>query len=304
MRPIHCLTTCSLACVLASPLIVGCGEDELSPAPLTEISDKIVFASTRDGNLEIYTVNIDGTDLKRLTNNVAIDDFPTWSPDGKRIAFQSNRTGSFEIYVMNADGSGVVQRTFSSTFSVRPTWSPDGNTIAYSTLSNGSANIWQVGVFSGDPSLLFSAPGVDDSPHWSPDGNRLALSSDWNAYDFVTDIFLVNADGSKFTGLTGNIFDHIDYTFPAWSPDGLKLSLAIVQNAGYRVEVGQIGLMNSDGSRLTFLAPAAIRTRTSWSPDGQRIAYTSPTGDIVWITADASASGTIIINGSNADWHP
>jgi len=304
MRPIHCLTTCILACVLASPLIVGCSEDELSPAPLPEVTDQVAFVSARDGNPEIYTVNIDGTGLKRLTDNVAIEDFPTWSPDGQHIAFQSNRTGSFEIYVMKADGSGVVQRTFSSRHSLGPTWSPDGNTIAYSTLSNGSANIWKVGAFSGDPSLLFSAPGVDDLPDWSPDGTRLALSSDWNAYDFVTDIFLVNADGSEFTGLTGNIFDHIDYTYPAWSPDGLKLSLAVVENAGYNTEVGHIGLMSSDGSMLTFFAPAAIRTRTSWSPDGQRIVYTSPTGDIAWITADASASGTIITNGSNADWHP
>lgn len=293
---------CTLAYLLVSPLIVGCNEDnQVSPAP---IRDQIVFVSARDGNSEIYTVNIDGTGLTRLTNDVATDEFPTWSPDGQHIAFQSNRTGSFEIYVMKADGSGVIQRTFSGGFTEHPTWSPDGETIAYSTLSDGSANIWKVGAFSGSPSLLFSAPGRDGDPDWSPNEARLALSSDWYAYDFVTDIFLVGTDGSGFTGLTDNIFDQVDYLQPAWSPDGLKLSVAIVQSTEIGTEIGQLGLMNPDGSSLGAVAPAAPETRSSWAPDGQRIVYTSPTGDAVWIKADGSASGTIITNGWNADWHP
>jgi TolB protein len=291
-----------LAYLLVPSLIVSCNEDNgLSPSPPS--SDEIVFVSGRDGNSEIYTVNIDGTGLTRLTNNVAIDEFPTWSPDGHHIAFQSDRAGSFEIYVMNADGSSVVQRTFLGSFNAHPTWSPDGDTIAYSTISNGSTNIWKVGAFSGSPSLLFSAPGLDGQPDWSPNGARLALSSDWYAYDFVTDIFLVNADGSGFTGLTGNIFDLVDYAQPAWSPNGLKLSVAIVQSTEIG-EVGQLGLMNQDGSNLGALASAATYTRSSWSPDGQRIVYTSPTGDIVWIKADGSASDTVITSGRNADWHP
>jgi Tol biopolymer transport system component len=297
-------SVCILACLLVSSLIVGCRDDEpTSPAPLVPNSDQVVFVSARDGNSEIYTVNINGSDLTRLTYDTAIDEFPSWSPDGQHIAFQSNRTGGFEIYVMKADGSGVVQRTFSNSHSEHPTWSPDGNTIAYSTVSNYSLNIWKVGAFSGDPSLLFSAPGLDQGPDWSPDGAQLALSSDWNAYDFVTDIYLVNADGSEFTGLTGNIFDKVDYAQPAWSPDGMKLSLEI-KSGVEDFEASQLGLMNKDGSSLGALAPAERGTRSSWSPDGQRIVYTSPTKDIVWIKIDGSASGTVITNGWDADWHP
>jgi Tol biopolymer transport system component len=274
------------------------------PRPAYSQSDRIVFVSARDGNSEIYTVNVDGTDLTRLTNHSGKDEFPSWSPDGQHIAFQSDRTGSFQIYVMNADGSNVVQRTFSATFSEHPTWSPDGNTIAYSTLSNGSDDIWKVGAWSGSPSLLFSAPGWDDHADWSPNGARLALSSDWYAYDFVEDIFLVNVNGSGFVGRTDDIFDHVDYVQPAWAPDGARLSLAIVERTGIDEYITTLGVMNEDGSTLRAIAPAALWTRSSWSPNGQRIVYTSPTSDVAWIEPDGGASGTVITNGWNADWRP
>ena len=299
-RAVGVVVAC-LAAVLAlshgSVLAVG-------EAPSAPRSDTIVFVSARDGNPEIYTVHVDGAGLTRLTHNGAVDEYPAWSPDGQRIAFQSNRTGSYEIYVMNADGSGVVQRTFSHSYSVHPTWSHDGATIAYSTVSNGSANIWKVGASSGTPSLLFSAPGWDDYPDWSTGGAQLALTSDWYAYDFVQDIFLVNLDGSGFTGRTGNIFDQIDYVVPAWAPDGAKLSLAIVQTTGIDQYITNLGVMNEDGSNLRALAPAATWTRSSWSPDGKRIVYTASPAKLVWIKADGSASGIITTNGYNPDWYP
>ena len=163
--------------------------------------------SDRDGNAEIYSCNPDGSNISRLTNNAATDDEPAWSPDGSHIAFVSDRTGHFEIYIMNADGSNVVRRTFSESYTQNPTWSPDGARIAYSSNSNGSANISVVGAMSGSPSVLFEEPGRIADPSWSPDGTKLALVSDWFAYDFVYDIFTINADGTNLTALTGDIFD-------------------------------------------------------------------------------------------------
>jgi Tol biopolymer transport system component len=275
---------------------------------LTPPPGHIVFVSTRDGNPEIYSVNADGTNLTRLTNHPASDDAPVWSPDGARIAFASDRDGSWEIYVMNADGTNVVRRTFSASYSGDPYWSPDGNRIVYSTVSNGSLNIWTVSPDSGSPSLLLETRGYDAHPALSPDGSRLAVTSDWNAYDFVYDVFIANADGTGWTGLTGDIFDHVDYVRPSWSPDSAKLAVAITQTIGVDQYITHLGVMNADGTGLTPLISAETWTKSSWSPDGTTIVFTSGSAGaltISWVSAtDGSKSGTIVTNGYSPDWGP
>ena len=84
---------------------------------------KLAFASTRDGNSEIYVMDRDGSNLRRLTNNPAIDVSPTWSPSGTQIAFTSDRTGTPQIYIVGADGLGL-QKLTSEPYADRATWSP------------------------------------------------------------------------------------------------------------------------------------------------------------------------------------
>jgi Tol biopolymer transport system component len=66
---------------------------------------QIAFMSQRDGNWEVYVMSIDGSEIKRLTNNVADDGLPIWSPDGRTIAFASDRGGEWAMWAMNPDGS-------------------------------------------------------------------------------------------------------------------------------------------------------------------------------------------------------
>lgn len=67
-----------------------------------EVAGQVVFTTDRDGNNEIYKSNADGTNASRLTENMANDASPSWSPDGSRIAFASDRDGNFEVYVILA----------------------------------------------------------------------------------------------------------------------------------------------------------------------------------------------------------
>jgi TolB protein len=69
-------------------------------------------------------MNADGTEVRRLTKDPALDDFPAWSPDGTTIAFVSNGDGNFEIYSMNADGTGVRRLTNDPPMDIHPAWSP------------------------------------------------------------------------------------------------------------------------------------------------------------------------------------
>ncbi len=70
---------------------------------------QVAFMSRRDGNWEIYTITVEGGELKRLTNDPADDWLPTWSPDGRRIAFLSNRDGGWAIWAIGDDGSELTK---------------------------------------------------------------------------------------------------------------------------------------------------------------------------------------------------
>jgi len=103
----------------------------LSPAPSNDYpiwspdSQRIAFRSNREGNSEIYIIDADGKNLKRLTDNDVEDDFPTWSPDGNFIAFQSRRNERWGIYVINVDGTGEQRITDDSADAIHPAWSPE-----------------------------------------------------------------------------------------------------------------------------------------------------------------------------------
>ncbi len=84
---------------------------------------KIAFRSFRDGNLEIYVMNADGSGQPNLTNSPAFDFAPAWSPDGSRIGFWSDRDGNREVYVMNADGSNPTRLTNNPASDWQPAWS-------------------------------------------------------------------------------------------------------------------------------------------------------------------------------------
>jgi Tol biopolymer transport system component len=85
---------------------------------------QFAFVSDRDGDLEIYLMNVDGSGLTRLTDSPGYDADPAWSPDGSQIAFVSQRDGHFEIYRMDANGSDQTRLTNNPHGSVSPLWQP------------------------------------------------------------------------------------------------------------------------------------------------------------------------------------
>ena len=82
---------------------------------------RIAFMTNRDGNMEIYTVNRDGSNLRRVTNHPGNDSTPTWSPAGNQIAFTSDRSGNPQIYIVDADGMGQPRRITSEVWADRAT---------------------------------------------------------------------------------------------------------------------------------------------------------------------------------------
>jgi len=102
------------------------------------IAGLIAFTTERDGNLEIYVMNPDGSEERNISRNPARDSSPSWSADGRLIAFVSDRTGNDDVFVMKADGTDVVNLTDHPASDRSPAWSPDGRNIAFVSERDGN----------------------------------------------------------------------------------------------------------------------------------------------------------------------
>ena len=181
--------------------VVGSLKDDTQPSWSPD-SKKIAFESNQDGNDEIYLVDTNGNNQKRLTFDQRSDGAPAFSPDGKKIAFQSNRDGNLEIYVMNAlDGSNQTRLTKNFTATdFLPAFSPDGKKIAFASFRDGNFNIYKMNADGSSQKRLTKNAATDTSPTWSPDGKKIAFVS---RRDGIDEIYRMNAkDGSKQKRIT------------------------------------------------------------------------------------------------------
>ena len=161
---------------------------------------------------QIYTVGLDGSNLRRLTNGRAIDVSPTFSPDGKRIAFVSDRTGAPQVYVMDVDGGNVRRLTYDGSYNTNPAWSPDGLWIAYETRVNGQFDIWMIDPEGVTNVPLETNPRSDEGPSWAPNSRQIVFSSTRRGN---ADLYVVDRDGSNLRRITAAAGNN---TSPAWGP--------------------------------------------------------------------------------------
>ena len=264
----------------------------------TSSRGSIAFVSSRDGNPEIYVMDIDRNYIHRLTHNPAIDLRPAWSPDGKQIAFYSNRNGSWNIYVMQSSGLNVRQITTSRHRSGNPAWSPDGTQIAFDSTIAGNLEIYvmnqgciqKIGLCH--IKRMTHNTGPDQYPVWSPDGQEIAFES---LRSERRNIYVINAncEGEPETQLVKNgdtcslepRLLEINFTSdknPDWSPDGRHIVFASNQN-----ERWGIYMMDADCDTLPDGCSSSSRALTSprlealqpiWSRDGKYVIFESWVG--------------------------
>ncbi len=173
---------------------------------------RLAFMSSRDGNPEIYTMNVDGSNIRRLTNHAANDVTPTWSPTGTEIAFTSDRAGTPQIYIANAEGTGGVRRiSLNESYADRPTWSsPPFNEIAFAARTGPGFDIKVYEVASGQTRQITFGEGTNESPVFAPNGRHLAFTSTRAGR---VQVFTIARDGKNVRQITR---DGNNYT-PGWS---------------------------------------------------------------------------------------
>jgi len=130
---------------------------------------KIALASDREGDVEIYVMDSDGSNLIRLTESVGFDGFPQWSPDGTKIAFITFRDENPEIYVMDRDGSNQINLTNHPAQDASGggfSWSPDGSQILFDTDRDGNFEVYVMDADGSNPTNLTNDPAADLAPAW------------------------------------------------------------------------------------------------------------------------------------------
>ena len=200
------LLLCAVAAVAVLVFAVVAREQEEAEAAYPGGSGKIAFIRLSNGDIDIYSMNDDGSGVTQLTSAFDFNFFPVWSADGTKIAFLHLllSPNSSDIYTMNADGSGLTNITNGTAVSPGDlTWSPDGTKIAFAN----SSEIYVINADGTGLTNLTNSAGDDDSPAWSPDGLTIA-------YDNGNDIYVMNANGTGITNPTnGNGGES-----PNWQP--------------------------------------------------------------------------------------
>jgi len=240
-------------------------------------SSEIAFVSERDGNAEIYTMRIDGTELSRLTTNSFIDYNPTWSPNGSKIAFHSNRSGKNQIYTMDANGANQIRLLQSTASDEWPYWSPDGAQIAFGrvdALDNGGerTEVFVVNSDGTNPTrLTFTTGQTGDSLHgcwpsgWAPNSSEILYYCSLNGNNLS---WIMNANGTN----QHKLIDGANWNaIPSMSPDGLIISFSTFRDNNY-----EIYTVNRDGSNLIRLTTIdAEDWRPNWSNNSRFIIFES-----------------------------
>jgi TolB protein len=195
---------------------------------------RVLFAaitiSGTQGNLDIAVVDADGTGFKTIIGDggqLAHQDWPAWSPDGRRFAFSSTHEGNQEIYTAAADGTDLIRLTQSPGLDTHPSWSPDGQSIAFATDRWGGLELAAVRPDGTHIVRITRSRGLDDYPAYSPDGKRLAFVSN---RDGQFEVYVAARDGSNPI----NVSNHpLRDTFPTWTPDGRGVTFVSNRDGGF-----------------------------------------------------------------------
>ncbi len=243
--------------------------------PLEIPNGNISFMSTRDGNFEVYSMDLNGENVKNLTCNKATDYAFSYTPDG-RLVFYSNRDGNDEVYIMDRDGKKQTNLTNNPAADRITSVSPDGTQIAFTSYRDGNkAEIYLMNLDGTNVRRLTNNEQFEDAPSWSPDGKCIIFARDLKPSTDTSsntpsdgEIFSIDINGTNEKRLTNKPgFDG----GPQYSPDGKKIAFyGPTLDKNY-----EIFIMNADGTNVENITNDPMEDYSpSWSPDGKWIAYT------------------------------
>jgi TolB protein len=224
---------------------------------------RVAFVKKADTYSEIYTINFDGSDLRRITNYNALTLSPRWSPDGRFLAFTSYRDGNPDIYLRDLGNGSTRKLVFYSGLNLPGSWSRDSARLLVTLSRDKNQEIYDMNVGSGILQRLTHDFAIDVSPVRSPDEQRIAFVSNRGG---SPQIYIMDANGGNVRRLT---YDGNYNTSPAWSPKGKRIAYEGSVNG--RFQIFTIDAEGGNQQQLTF--EGGDHESPTWSPDGRYLAY-------------------------------
>lgn len=271
------------------------------PPPTKEHIGRIIFTCTRGDYNQLCMINADGTAYQQLSSLEAHSYYPVYSPQGGSIVYASNQNGGvFDLFLFVFDGARLLRLTTNIGNVVSPSFSPDGSRILFANRAGeGPTSLWIVDNTGENPDLLYSGPNTIVAVDWSPIGDRIAFAMAVDQPDGY-EVFIMDDDGTNVRQLTRGlpgIGGSID-----WSPDGRSL-LIYAGPPGNK----NIFLVNVDEETATQLTNGGNNAASSFSPDGQWIAFNSlrnnDQADIFIMRPDGTDVRQVTDN-PEPDWQP
>ncbi|MEE8474671.1 MAG: Tol-Pal system beta propeller repeat protein TolB [Myxococcota bacterium] len=230
---------------------------------------ELAYVSDRSGTPEIYVMETDGGNRRPVTSNGSINNFPSWSPDGKSILYTSYQLGNRPRLYLSSRGRGrpgpLLPRVASDLPQYRAVFDPTGRNLALVLSAEGAADIFTARASGRRLRRLTKNRAIDIAPTWSPDGKRIAFVSDRSG---SPQIYIMRADGKNIRRLT---YQGTYNTHPDWSPDGRWIVYET------RLE-GQfdIWLIDPEGSvNVPLVSHPRSDESPTWAPSGRKLAFSS-----------------------------
>ena len=230
------------------------------------MSSKIVFVSGSRNQKDIYLSDIDGYNLKRMTNYRSITLSPSISPNGRYLAYTSYREGKPNLYIVDIEKGRETFTDKGDGMKTGTSWI--GNTTFVYSQSSGRADvIYSVDVEKRDKKVLQRNEGIATSPCFSPDGTKMVFVSDMHGSPqiFIKDMLSGNIKRLTYSGAYNSS--------PAFSPKGDTIAFVAKFEGAF-----EICLMNPDGSNQRVLTNGGINDSPQFSPCGRYIIYSSNKG--------------------------
>ncbi|HXO43104.1 MAG TPA: Tol-Pal system beta propeller repeat protein TolB [Thermoanaerobaculia bacterium] len=227
----------------------------------------IAFTSDRtgEGRKEIFIMDYDGHNQRRITNHRSTSMSPAWSPTGDAIAYTSFVNGYPGIYLADLAAGRKRPLVTAGSLNISPTFSPDGSQIAFARSLEGNIEIFTCDRSGGNLRRLTNSPAIDTNPAWSPTGNMIAFTSSRAGNPHI---YIMDAEGSNQRRIT---FDGTYNDGAAWSPDGKRIAYTSRREGVFQIAVVDVGSLET---RVLTTGPGEHES-PAFSPDGRKIVFTS-----------------------------